>query len=510
MDKYHKIYNDFLYIEDEFFNLIYIPLMNKQHKVTGYAVSNLSLKNKILEFSYHQEIHPGKTEKRYARSNLGTSMHEIVIGGKAKEGYVIDHIDSDGLLNTEENLRYATDGLNAQNKTKQPNTISEYIGVGYHEENTNNKWTSTMSYNKKILYLGSFKDEIEAAKDYDIHVIYYYKGESPKTNNLLTKNEIEDVRNNGIPEKYHRKTRDLPKNIYITKDNTYKVKITHKDKKYDKTVKTLEAAILLKTQFLEQIGKNKEIAKYAKEITRNIDGLAIIYMNNGMECLVDSDHWYDLNQYKWLCRKNKDDKMYGYPSTKIDGIGMKSLHIYVYEKYVGLIPSNMTVDHVISTNILDVRLKNLRLANSSLQNHNREMPKNGIDEYKGINFTTSGYHVTINRCYYGVYKTAEEAAHKANEVYTIIYGDQATLNVIDDSRKTTKYNRISDENITEEYAMSLTKVRDVKNIVIIKNLNTTRDKKTNNGKIMIDAINLKTLDKYKQIIVNKLYPLTDV
>ena len=119
MNKYHKIYNDFPYVVDEFFNLIYIPLIDKFHEVSGYAVSNLALKDKLLKFSYHQTIHPGKTEKRYAVSNLLISMHEIVIGKKADKGYVIDHIDSDGLLNTEENLRYATDRLNAQNRPKK-------------------------------------------------------------------------------------------------------------------------------------------------------------------------------------------------------------------------------------------------------------------------------------------------------------------------------------------------------------------------------------------------------
>jgi hypothetical protein len=185
MTEYHKIYDDFCCIEDEFFNLIYIPLINKFNKVSGYAISNLALKDKLLKFRYHQDIYMSKTEKRYAGSNVGVSMHEIVIGKKADEGYVIDHIDSDGLLNTEENLRYATQGLNAQNKIKRLNTSSDYIGVCFCK--STNKWVSNMNYNHKPLRLGLFADEIEAVKVYDIHVIYYYKGQSPKTNDLLTK-----------------------------------------------------------------------------------------------------------------------------------------------------------------------------------------------------------------------------------------------------------------------------------------------------------------------------------
>jgi len=92
----------------------------------------------------------------------------------------------------------------------------------------------------------------------------------------------------------------------------------------------------------------------------------------------------------------------------------------------------------------------------------------------------------------------------------MIYGDQAVLNVIDNSKQTTKYNRIPDKNITKEYIMNLTKVCDVKSVVIIKDLNTKKGKgKTNSDKIILDDIKLKNIDKYKQIIVDKLYPSTD-
>lgn len=501
MNKRHKIYNDFPCIEDEFFNLIYIPLMDKYHKVSGYAISNLSLKNKLLEFSYHQDIHLAKIIKRYAVSNLLISMHEIVIGKKADKGYVIDHIDSDGLLNTEENLRYATSGLNAQNKEKQCNTSSKYIGVSFCK--SKKKWVSRMNYNYKSLNLGSFEDEIEAAKVYDIHVIYYYKGQSPKTNNLLTKKEIEDIKYNGLPEKYIKKIRDLPKNICITKNNTYSVGITDNGKTYKKTVKTLEEAIIIKKQFLEKITENKEVSKYTEKITRNSDGLAVIYTSNGFECIVDENHWYDITQYKWNCYTNKNDKMCIYPSGRVDGKTIQ-LHIYVYEKYVGEIPHNMTVDHVKSDNILDVRLKNLRLADRSLQNHNKNMSQNRIDQYKGIYPTTTGYQVIVSGGNYGTYKTAEEAAKRANEIYTKIYGNQSTLNIIDYSKQTTIYDRIPGESITKEYIINLTKVGDVKNVVIIKGLNHKAG-----GKIALHKITLETLDEYKQIIVDILYPLID-
>ena len=324
----------------------------------------MGLKDKLLEFSYHQKICISKTEKRYVVSNLEKSMHEIVIGGKAEKGHKIDHMDGDGLLNTEENLRYVTDGLNAQNKPKQLNTSSDYIGVSWH--NNHNKWRTAIRYDGENLNLGFFDTEIEAGRVYDMYAIDHYKGKSPQINNLLTKNEIKDIRCNGISEKYQKKIRDLPKNIYLTKSNTYSVEVKDNGKRFRKKVKTLEEAILIKNQFIEEIEKSKEVtkcAKYSEEITRNIDGFAIVHMNNGLTCIVEDDHWYDINQYKWNCYMDKNDKIYAYPSSYVNGKTTR-LHIYVYEKYIGEIPSDMTVDHVISKDILDVRLKKFTFGRS--------------------------------------------------------------------------------------------------------------------------------------------------
>jgi hypothetical protein len=222
-----------------------------------------------------------------------------------------------------------------------------------------------------------------------------------------------------------------------------------------------------------------------------------------MECIVEDNHWYDINQYKWNCYKHENGEINGYPFSNVNG-KVITLHKYVYETYVGQIPSNMSVDHVNSDAKLDTRIQNLRLADHSLQNHNRNTPKNRIDKYKGINFVTSGYEVKIDGIYYGIYKTAEKAAEKANEVYTTRYGSQANLNIIDYSKQTTKYNRIPEENITKEYILNLTKVIDVKNVITIKKLKTKGE-----GAIKISDIKLVTLDKYKQIIVDELYPSTN-
>lgn len=488
---YHKIYDNFPCIEHEVSNTIYIPLINKSNEITAYSLADLSLKNKLLEFKYHLVSKTYKITKFYAVSNMGISMHEIVINSKSPKGYVIDHINSNGLDNTEKNLHHVTQGANAQNKTKKLNTTSKYIGVSYD----NNKWRSAISKNNKKTWLGTFENEIDAAKIYDVYATYYYKESHPATNGLLTETEIRDIIQNGIPEQYEKIKRDLPKNIYITNGYFY-VDIVNNKIRHRKKTKTLEEANIIKSQIYNDI-KNLEL-KILKNITRNKDELPIIYMGNGTECIVDEDHWVELNRYKWNSYIYESRPTY--PAARVNG-KQQLLHRYVYEKYVGEIPSDMSVDHINSECIFDVRLQNLRLANSSLQNHNRNMTKNKIDKYRGVTFRGNNFEVSISDHYYGTYNTAEEAAEKANEIYKLKYGGNASLNNVDYSKITNKFNRIPEEIITREYIIKTSKIIDIKSIIIIKKLDFK-----SGGPITLGKIKLANLEDHKKIIIDILYP----
>lgn len=487
---YHKIYEEFECIENEVTGIILIPLFKKYNKLVGYAISNLSLKNKLLVYKYHTRIF-GK-ENFYAISNNGISMHEIVMEKNPPKGLVIDHINGQGLYNTEENLHHATYGLNSQNRP-YCGSISKYIGVS---KKNKSKWTSQICINTKSIHLGSFDNEIDAAKIYDVYAIHYYKNNSPKTNELLTAIEISDIINNGIPIQYQKISRDLPDNISLSKNGTYSVEIVYLKTRFCKRAKTLEDAILMKNNFYEEIRQNK--LKLITEITRDENGFAIIYAGNNI-CIVDDDHWHDVNQYKWHCFINKNGKLKCYPSAVIND-KIVLLHRYIYEKYVGPITEGMTVDHINCTMKFDVRLKNLRLADASLQNHNRNMPKNILDEYNGVIFRGNKYEVSVLKKNYGSYESAEEAAAKANEIYFLKYGDNAKLNIIDFSKRTTKYNRIPEKIIDKEYILNISSVIDLVNVIEIKKLDYK-----NKGPIATSYIKYNNMDKYKKIIIDKLY-----
>lgn len=494
---YHRIYKDHPWIEDEEENIIKIPLTNKRGETIDYAISDLDKKDLVLQYSYHRYKNTYKDkDSYYAKSNMKIRLHEIVMGEKAADGWVIDHKNNNGLDNRRNNLQYATYCLNAQNRVKKESASSQYIGVSKE----GNKWRVQLNYHYQKMRLGAFDNEIEAGRMYDMYVIFLYRDEGyPKTNELLTDDEIDEIIYNGIPEQYKLKekpARELPKYIYLNPYGSYLFSINRLDAYCCKTFKTLQEAIDFKENFLNELILNKKEPP-PKEITRNDNGQAIVKMPCGLATIVDDHVWHDITRFSWNACINKYGKFSSYPSAHVKGRRI-SLHRYLFEKYKEPIPRNMTIDHVIPGNILDNRLDNLRLASKSLQSHNRDRYTDSFDIYRGIEFRGSSYRVRINGQYYGKYETAEEAAEQANKIFEMLYGDDAYLNKIDYTKRTTKDNRIPEELINEEFIKKLTKMEDLRNVVYIKGFF---------GNYHVSRRRFKSADieEYKQTLINLLY-----
>lgn len=92
-------------------------------------------------------------------------MHREILG--AHPGQQVDHRrPADTLDNRRENLRFATSRENKRNARKRLTpTSSRYKGVSWDAEN--GKWRACTTTNSKILNLGRFASEEEAARAYD-------------------------------------------------------------------------------------------------------------------------------------------------------------------------------------------------------------------------------------------------------------------------------------------------------------------------------------------------------
>jgi len=78
---------------------------------------------------------------------------------------LIDHKDGNGLNNCKSNLRIVTTAQNSMNAKKAANKSSIYKGVCFHKREK--KWYAYIRKNYKLISLGYFNEEIEAAKAYN-------------------------------------------------------------------------------------------------------------------------------------------------------------------------------------------------------------------------------------------------------------------------------------------------------------------------------------------------------
>ena len=121
---------------------------HKWHVVRGaktyYAVRNLRIGKKRIAIKIHREIID------------------------PPEPLVVDHINHHGIDNRRANLRPATRAQNAVNKSiaATSSCSSKYRGVSW--DKNQQKWHAHLGVKRKRITIGYFKDEIEAAKAYDI------------------------------------------------------------------------------------------------------------------------------------------------------------------------------------------------------------------------------------------------------------------------------------------------------------------------------------------------------
>jgi hypothetical protein len=112
---------------------------------------------------------------------LGHGRQRTVYMHHEIRGKGFDHKNRNKLDNQKHNLRRATRAQNAYNSEKQRGKSSQFKGVHFHKRLC--KWCSSIRVNRRLIHLGYFESETEAAKAYN-RAIYRVSSDFAVLNNI--------------------------------------------------------------------------------------------------------------------------------------------------------------------------------------------------------------------------------------------------------------------------------------------------------------------------------------
>jgi len=104
-------------------------------------------------------------------------MHRQILD--IADGIEIDHIDGDGLNNQKENIRECSHQGNSFNRRKIKKTSSVFKGVWREDK----KWRAAIRHNDKLIHIGRFVLEADAANAYNLAAIEHF-GEFARLNEI--------------------------------------------------------------------------------------------------------------------------------------------------------------------------------------------------------------------------------------------------------------------------------------------------------------------------------------
>lgn len=105
-----------------------------------------------------------KTPVTGAKESLHRLVMEASLGGPIPEGYIVDHINGDGLDNRLCNLRLATNRQNVRNSRRRSDNKSGFKGVSWDGQRS--AWKALIHVDGKRVFLGRYDTPEEAHAAY--------------------------------------------------------------------------------------------------------------------------------------------------------------------------------------------------------------------------------------------------------------------------------------------------------------------------------------------------------
>jgi hypothetical protein len=116
----------------------------------------------LSKYKWHAVNTGGKFYAYRCRNKRSISRHRMIMG--EPKGKIVDHKDGNSLNNRRSNLRICTTAENLRNR-RRTGGASRYKGVCFVKRL--NKWRAEITFNRRQIHIGLFKDEISAGKAYD-------------------------------------------------------------------------------------------------------------------------------------------------------------------------------------------------------------------------------------------------------------------------------------------------------------------------------------------------------
>ena len=148
--------------------------------------THMRMKNHNRYWYVNKHIHDNGRIEEYVVSkinNKSISLHRFIM--EPKDGYIVDHIDGNGLNNKKNNLRLVKINQNNMNKGIAKNNTSGHTGVTWDKQRK--KWRVRIQKNKKSINLGTFDSYEEAVEVRKNAEIKYYREYSRQYGSIYDK-----------------------------------------------------------------------------------------------------------------------------------------------------------------------------------------------------------------------------------------------------------------------------------------------------------------------------------